>query len=568
MWSQYDENLYLNPFFKFIQRNHNDLLERASIENWILCIPRHGTLESYDFTTDIILDHILIPGNEEEENIHYTLSKKQVNVQNGHITTNNSSEDYPNGIEISFEETFYIEKTAKYKDCIDFLWCECSGHHVLDSIKHLVAEFIQEHKEIEVEDLQTQKELIDDPQNCNEIGQNLLLLASISGNSEVVEYLLNQNFDVDVTDYFGKTSLHYAANRGYLNIVLLLMNRQANVNIKDNEKNTPLHLACTNGQENCVRALIYSSREVELNIGNYSGETPLHLATIWGYYEIIKILLENGATPGIKNRRNQTVSDLAPNYYILKLVEKFGMKQNKTVKENTNEPVTLQVVDNQQKYCNDLGECPNHITQSRKIAHLLKAIEYNDFPLARFYLGFCSDSKTSEIGNCHPLCVCEKCQKSEDEINDFQKYEAININMCDITGHTPLHVAAKFGRPEILRLILDSGASVNVQTYNDLYTPLHLACIFQHTQIVQELVKCGNSKIDKQDFKGNTALHHACAANDLKIVRILLDNGANGRKKNFLGKSPLQESEENMQYRVSKLMRTNLDNIAKISDTS
>ncbi|KAG5868715.1 hypothetical protein JTB14_030504 [Gonioctena quinquepunctata] len=80
-----------------------------------------------------------------------------------------------------------------------------------------------------------------DSQNCNEIGENLFLLATISGNSRVVEYLLNQNFDVDATDYLGKTSLHYAGNRGYLNIVLLTMERQANVSMKDNKKNTTLH---------------------------------------------------------------------------------------------------------------------------------------------------------------------------------------------------------------------------------------------------------------------------------------------------------------------------------------
>nr|XP_023023243.1 ankyrin repeat domain-containing protein 27-like [Leptinotarsa decemlineata] len=186
MASQYDENLNQNPLLKYIQENHGDILEKASLESWIICIPRIGTFQTCDLTPDKILDQILIPGCDKDENVYYTLSRKKILVQNKLINID-SVELFSNDIEILFEETFYIEKIAKYKiwcidnplfpsynyyhahshkvlvnvhDCIDFLWYESFGHHILDNVKHVVTQFTLGCGEIEIEDLQTQKELI------------------------------------------------------------------------------------------------------------------------------------------------------------------------------------------------------------------------------------------------------------------------------------------------------------------------------------------------------------------------------------------------------------------------
>lgn len=844
MWSQYDENLSENLFFKEIQDNHNDIIEKVTSENWIICVPRYGTFEPTDITVDTILDHVLVP---QGENCFCTLSKKYVTIKNKNIYIN-SSHLFGSNLEILFEETFYLEKCSKFTvwcvdrplflkynccnvypskvlenlhDCIDFLWAESLGHVILDKIRDVSNNFAIQNQELEAECLQTQKEsigklysdclqiglknemireksmknnaflenfklavetymqyslgrklvfsvntlkhqtdallnriirnscdiqlqdlgisnnfsdiialckcelnkinnyvtvldkinclkntfnimfdsndnicttsddllqilvflilklrisnwsanltfmkefrlsgidstdrksffitsleaalefiksnqflkigqhsdtLLDssqktvnyiwdniesgkikslndiysdlcsekklchplclctscqntvqskeethiDPRQCNDKGQNLLIVATIMGICEVVQFLLIQGFDVDFTDCFGRTSLHYAASKGFQNIVLLLINHNAKVNVLDNDKNTPLHLACSNGQESCIKAMLFSSGEVELNIGNFFGDTPLHLATKWGYFDIVKILLENGASVIVKNKRNQLALNLVPNYYVLKLFQRYGVQKSTTISKEFNDIYTAKVqeivhVDD----CKEHGVRPKNIEQFKKIDLLLKAIESNDLPLTCFHLGFLSGkARIPDKSTCHPLCTCEKCINDQDpDIDTPEKQQLpININMCNVNGYTPLHIAAKFGRTEILRMLLDSGALLNVHTYKTLYTPLHLACIFQRIQIVRELLKCGNCKIDEQDTKGNTPLYYACIKNDVKIVEILLSNGADCTKKNYVGRSPLQESEENLQYRVFKLMRNSMTNYLK-----
>lgn len=401
--------------------------------------------------------------------------------------------------------------------------------------------------------------------------ENLLFNAVKLGVCDVVEYLLKErNYDVNVRDCSNKTCLHYAAAKGYQDILLLTIMCNANVNVVDNDKNTPLHLACMNGHDNCVKALIYSSPLVELNIGNNFGETPLHFATKWGFLDIIKILLENGASLLIENIHKQTVNSMASNLYTLRLFQRYGSKHNEKWCKEFNNCI---LVDKQEKNlvgkCKEHGIRPKDMEQYKKIDLLLKAIESNDSPLACFYLGFTDYSATiSQKKSCHPLCRCEKCNYENDidikSNNVSQHY--FNVNMCNVNGYTPLHVAAKYGRTDILRLLLDSGALPNVKTYKTLYTPLHLACIFKRTQTIRELFKSGNCKIDESDAVGNTPLFYAVANNDLKIVEILVSNGADCLKKNYANKSPLQESEEKMYYRIFKVLKYGLTNSLKSSE--
>lgn len=404
--------------------------------------------------------------------------------------------------------------------------------------------------------------------------ENLLINSAKLGYCNVVEYLLKQrHYNVNSKDCFNKTCLHYAAAKGHQDILLLLIICNANVNATDNDKNTPLHLACMNGHDNCVKALIYSSPDVELNIGNNFGETPLHLATKWGYLDIIKILLESGGSLIIENNQKQTVISLASNYYTMKLFQHFGSHSST---KYFSEPDSNSYLKQENRvylgHCKEHGVRPKDIEQYKKIDLLLRAIESNDFPLACFYLGFNNNSLNKSSGSvCHPLCRCEKCNSDQEleteACNNF--CHTFNINICNVNGYTPLHIAAKYGRIDVLRLLLDLGALPNVKTYKTLYTPLHLACMHQRVRIVRELLNCGNCKVDECDAEGNTPLFYAVANNDVKTVEILVSNGADSSKKNYADKSPLQESEEKMFYRIFRILKISLTNVLeRFTDSS
>ncbi|XP_076274793.1 ankyrin repeat domain-containing protein 27-like isoform X2 [Rhynchophorus ferrugineus] len=393
----------------------------------------------------------------------------------------------------------------------------------------------------------------------NEYGQNFIIISCLENNLYMIELLFTLDLDINCRDYDGKTALHYAAQHGFQDILMLLINYGADVNITDNDRNTPLHLACDRGHENCV-----------------NGESPLFLATRWGFLSIVKVLLENGASVCIKNKRNMTVFKLSPNYYVTKLFKDFGadqsidisMEQKIVTNSNINSSQSVPLFSTEpgfRKLNNTLhGIKPNNEVELKTINLALKAIENNDLPLTCFYLGlnrnpFVGKGDKMFKSKCHPLCDCSSCSDmSDDDIPDggYPKMEVkMNVNLVNNEGFTCLHMAAKYGRTDILRILVDVGSSINLQAYDNLYTPLHLACIFQRVAVVKELLKCEDCNIDASDYKGNTALFYASVQNNIKLTELLLQNGANGQKCNLSGMSVLAACEEKNLFRIITLLK-------------
>lgn len=400
--------------------------------------------------------------------------------------------------------------------------------------------------------------------SCDDKGCTALHIACICGQPHIVEYLLSKNADVNVIDHSESTPLHYASLKGQQNAVLLLLHSKALMDVKDCDGNTPLHLSANNGHENCVKALLYFAEQkgcfINVNSKNNNGDTSLHLAAKWGYLGVVNILLQYGANINAINKRNQKVWDVLHNSFLKKLFLTFGDTVNK------NEQNILSVNSYLSgKNTNNVGVQLKKLEQIKKIDLALKSIENNDLPLMCYYLGIPTpvnviNSETK--GVCHPLCDCDDCIKQFESstIPSSENIETLNINACNSEGYSPLHIAAKCGRTDILRLLLDSGALVNLKTNKHHFTPLHLACKYQRIQIVRELLKCGGCNLDSQDINGNSPLHYACLSNNTRIIELLLSHGCDSLIKNHEGKTCLQEATSKMLYNVITVLNNKYQN--------
>ncbi|XP_065159298.1 ankyrin repeat domain-containing protein 27-like isoform X2 [Atheta coriaria] len=400
-------------------------------------------------------------------------------------------------------------------------------------------------------------------------GRNCLHIACMFGFSEIVDFLLHKGIPCHVADYSGSYPLHHAARHGRIDPLLLLLNVGANVNAMNASGNSALHLAANNGHENCIKGLLCHSQlrenALDLNACNNWGETALHLASKWGYAKIVQMLLQYKIDFSIRNKRNETAMDVAQNENISKLILSF-IKANGL--ESIVESVRFHTPEINELICDTenswyQGVRPTNFEQFKKTDKLLKAIQNNDLPLSCFYLGIPvsphinNPNKPTEIPQdnvirvhyspptCHPLCDCPRCVRIMAPIQSVCVEEAkLNVNICNSEGFTPLHVAAQFGRCEMLRLLLDASANCNLQTYQALYTPLHLAVINQRVHVVKELLLSGSCKLDLKDGKGNTALHYACRKNDVRILDLLLTKGADAHIQNKAGKTVLHLAQE------------------------
>ena len=97
---------------------------------------------------------------------------------------------------------------------------------------------------------------------------------------------------------------------------------------------------------------------------------------------------------------------------------------------------------------------------------------------------------------------------------DFTGFSSIEVNSVGFFGTTPLDVAACRGDHEVMRLLLDAGAEINLSDI-DQCTPLHQATLHGHGKCVSLLLERG-ALPDLKNRDGQTALD----------IAILLDNSA------------------------------------------
>ncbi|KAK8113590.1 hypothetical protein PG984_014116 [Apiospora sp. TS-2023a] len=65
------------------------------------------------------------------------------------------------------------------------------------------------------------------------------------------------------------------------------------------------------------------------------------------------------------------------------------------------------------------------------------------------------------------------------------------VNIRDVKGMFPLHVACRFGYTEVVRALLEAGAWPNCVTTDLGFTPAHYAALFNHMDCLEVLIQCG-----------------------------------------------------------------------------
>lgn len=119
-----------------------------------------------------------------------------------------------------------------------------------------------------------------------------------------------------------------------------------------------------------------------------------------------------------------------------------------------------------------------------------------------------------------------------------------NIDAENSAGHTALGYAALYGPLEIVQLLLEAHANVNLASGIHKATPLQFAACSGKEEIVKLLLQ-NRAKIHAQDNDGNTALIVAAVNNQTQIVSLLLDAGAEMTAQNKFNENLLTISQAN-----------------------
>jgi ankyrin repeat protein len=147
--------------------------------------------------------------------------------------------------------------------------------------------------------------------NVTDTLKRTALLLSISGRGyQLAQMLLTHGADANIADNIGHTPLHEAVMKGNSGFVQLLFVYSANVNAPDHSGRTALHEACWRGHKDIIQILL-ANRSININALDKHGCTALHYAAHHGPDEVVRLLLSKGANRNIKTGSGATAESLA-----------------------------------------------------------------------------------------------------------------------------------------------------------------------------------------------------------------------------------------------------------------
>lgn len=159
----------------------------------------------------------------------------------------------------------------------------------------------------------------------DEDGKTPLHYAAQNGRLEIVKLLLENGADVNAKNKYGEAILHFVIVEGNLEIAKLLLEHGANINYQGSYNDTALHEAIKNRHRDITEYLI-NIEDINLNLQNKEGKTPLHLAVLYGYSEIVRLLVEKKSSLDIQDKFGQTALHIA--------IQKNHLKSVKLLLEN------------------------------------------------------------------------------------------------------------------------------------------------------------------------------------------------------------------------------------------
>lgn len=161
------------------------------------------------------------------------------------------------------------------------------------------------------------------------------------------------------------------------------------------------------------------------------------------------------------------------------------------------------------------------------------------------WFSYISENDLNEVKQC--LLMWEKDDQT-DKINQEDGFDLV----------TALHTAAGKGYLELVKLLLDNQAKVDI---TDEYeqTPLHYAASGNYSEVARLLINKG-ADVNKTDYWGKTALQLAASNGYLKVARLLIENGADVKKTDVFGTTALDLAVSNGHSGIQDLL-SNSDGI-------
>lgn len=289
-----------------------------------------------------------------------------------------------------------------------------------------------------------------------------------------------------------------------------------------------------------------NNNSIELEKGDERGRTPLYIASARGFAEVVRLLVNAGANVN-GNDLLHTVSYFGHKDVLEVLLSVDGIDVN--AKQDGSTPLDYAVSYGHLGAVEALLEHPMinvngdgkdksvHVTEKR-LAPLHEALYHNNWDIVLALIEHPKINLESKgIIDSTPLGIAAKKGKL-DVVNALLKKGAEVDTLS--SRETPLYIASEKGHTDVVNALLNGGASYNLVSSLD-ETPLYIASKNGHTDVVRVLLDAAQSEdyVNKPDNSGKTPLHAASGNGHTDVVTELVCAGAQVNLADKLDNTPL-----------------------------
>jgi ankyrin repeat protein len=313
----------------------------------------------------------------------------------------------------------------------------------------------------------------------------------------IVELLLEEGCDVNERNNDGCTPLHslFKWNASKKNIVQLFLSWGADINMSDDDGDTVLNCLAqySKAWESASRESLEMLLEnhADASLANHEGLAPLHKLARSGLAAHVRILLEAGADPSVKDKHNRQPIQYAA---------------------STNEATVRALL--------DFGAEVN-VTGSDWPSPIVDASSHASLQVLKLLLDGGADARSEDPGDPGWTALHAACNRRNPDsaFAELLIEHGADVNaVARVSKTTPLHNAVSSAA--IVRLLLEEGALVDPQD-SDGKTPLSRACSFdQSARVVEMLIKAGADPMIKDKAYGSTSLHYSCVSDEFAPIVI------------------------------------------------
>ncbi|MCL2441927.1 MAG: ankyrin repeat domain-containing protein [Treponema sp.] len=365
------------------------------------------------------------------------------------------------------------------------------------------------------------------------------------GDESAKGYFLGE-VNVNAIDPYGRTPLHYAAERKDAQLTAFFISLGANVNARDYEGQSPLGIAVENNDPFVTNVLALAGADIHQVI--LEDTTAVILAFEMSTY-VFKSLLTPENIP-LPDKDGKTVLHLASIagkvQAVIDIISVINSSRT-LFSINDKDKTDKNALD----YALDRPDSKNHIETAEQ---LILSGAFSENPIFSYFGPAARSSNFNMRRNEGLAPIHYAVMDNHIGLISFLMTKKVDLNLKSNSGATALHEAIRKGHIEIISLLLENGADPNASDANG-NTPLHTGIPSEvdsevHIEIISMLLEKGADP-NLRDAHGDTPLHISVILNHSdEVIQVLLNGGSDVHVRNINGKTPLYIAIENAREKL------------------